>query len=417
MRGLVFSGGGSKGAYEVGVWKALRKLHIKIDIVTGTSIGAINAIMFTQKQFYKCLNLWENIDYTQLFEDDFSNLTTKTEVYLNYAKAFLKGGGMNTSKIEKLIEGAIDSKKFYKSRIKYGLVTYNVTNREPLLLEKSQIPKEKLKQYVLASATCFPAFKVKTIDDKKFVDGGYYDNLPINFAIDLGATNIIAVNLNEIGLIKEVKDKSIPIKYIEPKNDLGSFLVFDKELAKKNIKYGYNDTMKAYDKLDGNTFTFKRNHLYRNYLKYKWKFNNLIKEIFENTIENKNIYDNFIKYSKFKKIIDKTLDDMIVFNETVEFLGKTYELDDTKIYRINDFNKELIINNRDYNVSDTSLISLRTDDFQGIVNTKLLIKYIFNKLDSEQYDWEIRKELCKLASMFPNEFLGAIYLLLINGKY
>lgn len=41
--GVVLSGGGSKGAYEIGVWKALRKLNVKYDIVTGTSVGALNA--------------------------------------------------------------------------------------------------------------------------------------------------------------------------------------------------------------------------------------------------------------------------------------------------------------------------------------------------------------------------------------
>ena len=46
--GLVLSGGGAKGAYEVGVYKALKKLHKKINVVTGTSIGAINAMFVTQ---------------------------------------------------------------------------------------------------------------------------------------------------------------------------------------------------------------------------------------------------------------------------------------------------------------------------------------------------------------------------------
>ena len=48
-RAVVLSGGGSKGSYEIGVWKALRRLHIKYDIVTGTSIGALNGALMTQK--------------------------------------------------------------------------------------------------------------------------------------------------------------------------------------------------------------------------------------------------------------------------------------------------------------------------------------------------------------------------------
>ena len=52
MNALVLSGGGGKGAYQIGVWKALRKLHYKIDIVTGTSVGALNAVLVTQKSYF-----------------------------------------------------------------------------------------------------------------------------------------------------------------------------------------------------------------------------------------------------------------------------------------------------------------------------------------------------------------------------
>ena len=52
MRAVVLSGGGGKGAYQIGVWKALRKLNYDYKIVTGTSIGAINGLMMAQKSFY-----------------------------------------------------------------------------------------------------------------------------------------------------------------------------------------------------------------------------------------------------------------------------------------------------------------------------------------------------------------------------
>ena len=45
---LVLSGGGSRGAYQCGVWQALEELGIKIDIVVGVSVGAINgAVSYT----------------------------------------------------------------------------------------------------------------------------------------------------------------------------------------------------------------------------------------------------------------------------------------------------------------------------------------------------------------------------------
>lgn len=48
---LVLSGGGSRGAYEIGVWEALIELGIKIDLVTGTSVGSINGAFVAQKDF------------------------------------------------------------------------------------------------------------------------------------------------------------------------------------------------------------------------------------------------------------------------------------------------------------------------------------------------------------------------------
>ena len=60
MRAIVLSGGGSKGAYQMGVWAALKKLNIHYDIVTGTSVGALNAALMVQKTFYKGLFFWYN---------------------------------------------------------------------------------------------------------------------------------------------------------------------------------------------------------------------------------------------------------------------------------------------------------------------------------------------------------------------
>ncbi|MBP3941474.1 MAG: patatin-like phospholipase family protein, partial [Christensenellaceae bacterium] len=44
-KAVVLSGGGARGAYQAGAWKALRELDYQFDIVTGTSVGALNAAM------------------------------------------------------------------------------------------------------------------------------------------------------------------------------------------------------------------------------------------------------------------------------------------------------------------------------------------------------------------------------------
>ena len=91
-KAVVLSGGGSKGAYQVGVWKALRKLHYHYEIVTGTSVGAINGAFMVQRDYFKCLKLWENINFEQLFTELFPDkikwFTGKASIYKKYALSF-----------------------------------------------------------------------------------------------------------------------------------------------------------------------------------------------------------------------------------------------------------------------------------------------------------------------------------------
>lgn len=55
--GLVLGGGGAKGSYEIGVWKALKELEIPLIAVTGTSVGALNGAMIVQDDYDKAFEL------------------------------------------------------------------------------------------------------------------------------------------------------------------------------------------------------------------------------------------------------------------------------------------------------------------------------------------------------------------------
>ena len=97
MLGLVLCGGGAKGSYEIGVWKALIDMDIKIDVVTGNSIGALNAALVAQGDFKKALDLWYNFDAGKMlgvknYED--LEITAKTaNAIVSLAKDFYSSGG------------------------------------------------------------------------------------------------------------------------------------------------------------------------------------------------------------------------------------------------------------------------------------------------------------------------------------
>ena len=59
--GLVLAGGGTKGAYQVGVWKALKELNINVKGIVGASIGSLNGALFLQDDFKMVEDMYENI--------------------------------------------------------------------------------------------------------------------------------------------------------------------------------------------------------------------------------------------------------------------------------------------------------------------------------------------------------------------
>ena len=68
MTSFVLSGGGSRGAYEIGVWKALQELDVRFSMVTGTSVGALNAAAIAQGDFELAENLWKELETSNVFE-------------------------------------------------------------------------------------------------------------------------------------------------------------------------------------------------------------------------------------------------------------------------------------------------------------------------------------------------------------
>lgn len=393
IRAIVLSGGGGKGAYQTGVWKALRQLEIDYDIVTGTSIGALNGAFMVYNDYNTNFKLWNSINYNQVFvsKDKLSiyDKYGKKKVVLQYAKGVLEGG-LNTVELKKTIIKNLDIKKFYKSKVNYGLVTVEFPTLKPVCLTKKDIKEENLVDYLLASASAFPALKMTNIDNKKYIDGGYFDNLPINLAIDMGATEIIAVDLKAVGKKKKINnDKKVKMTMISPKIDIGSFLVMEKKNAKKAFKYGYLDTMKIFNKYEGDRYTFKLGSLKRNYDRISNRF--------------------FDLYNKYFSDIKKK-DNRKIFDETLEKICIAFEIDDTIVYRTSLINEKIkrkykeIKNYRERNIN--ILKSIGKEEVK-----KEIICYIYDELHKNN-----SKKVNHLVTLFPKNFLCAIYLHTIN-KY
>lgn len=290
-----------------------------------------------------------------------------------------------------------------------GMVTFNMKTLKPKIMMKKDLKNQNLCDYLLASASCFPAFKMKTIEEENYIDGGIYDNLPINLAIDLGATEIIAIDLKEVGFKQKVKNDKIPITYIKPRNDIGSFLIFEKDMSRRAMRLGYNDTLKVMNYLDGEKFTFKKKDLSKNYQKYKDSYLNNLNNIL-NSKNNQNLLDNVLKITIVKRILSqKNIEKE--YTKIIEELGTILEICDSKIYSISKYNK--IIKEKFLEIEDDIEIKnlIKQNKIKQILNHKATLKYIYERLNSDN-----KKELYGLILLFPHIFLGALYIKTIIEK-
>lgn len=407
MKALVLGGGGAKGSYEVGVFKALRKLHMKFDIVTGVSIGSINGAFYVANEYKKCLKMWQKITTSDLFDVAIGSKMSKEDIKLLVKQ--MSTGGISFSNAYNFLKKNINEEKVRKSKIDYGLVTVSLTNKKPRFLTKEQIPYGKLVDYICASSICYPFVHAQDINDESFIDGGFYDGIPINLAIDMGATEILAVDLSVFAINKKPKDKNIKVDVIKMKDKTPLTLTFTKEYANKNIKYGYNDTMKHFNKLDGKFYTFRKNDLDKSYNELNKYFVEILKSTILNEPKNK-IINELFSIAKINKLFVKIKynhDFKEEVEEALEHLGVLFDIPNENIYSIKKYNKLLI-----RKVKELNYIKINKN-----LKDKFLIGYMYNKYMKSENKEEIIKEMYNLSLIFPREYLCTVYLIAISKKH
>jgi len=262
MLGLTLEGGGSRGAYQIGAWKAFRKLGIEFDGITGTSVGALNGALMIQGDFDLAYDLWYNMEPSKVLNLDGDvcdilcddNLVSKelNLVYKHIMKV-VKGFGLDTKPLECLVYEHLKEDVIRKSPKDFGIVTICLTDLKPLELHKEDIPLGKIADYLLASS-CLPVFKSKKYDGKSFLDGGFYNNLPIDMLYKKGYRDVIAVRLNSQGRIKNCSYEDLNINYIKSHKDLGRAIDFSRDRARRNIQLGYFDTLRYFKDLKGKDY-------------------------------------------------------------------------------------------------------------------------------------------------------------------
>lgn len=281
MYGLVLEGGGARGSYHAGVYKAIKEVGIEIGGVAGSSIGALNGAMILQDDYDKCHDLWHDISYSMVFNLDdkeiekIRNLTLSREdisLLGDAIKRLVLNGGIDITPIKQLIDKYIDEDKVRRANKDFGIVTVNLTGFKSVEIFLEDIPKGDLKKYLLASAY-LPFFKFERIDGNIYLDGGFYDNLPYKMLMEKGYKDLILVRTHAPGITRRLDLQDTNSIVISPSDDIGKTYVYEAVSARKNIKLGYLDGLRALKGLAGEKYYIEHKSEEDFYLDYLLNLN------------------------------------------------------------------------------------------------------------------------------------------------
>lgn len=258
--GLVLSGGGGKGAYELGVWHALEELGLDkyVKVIAGTSIGAFNAVLFAQNEPQKAIDLWDEVTMEKLIPLSKFQLMRKGVALavgakaMNFTKKHMKNkwdsvGSAPKDGVMEMINKYLDIEKMKETgRICYAACT-ELPDFTPTYFKLNDYSEEVARDIIMASATLPIIYKSTPINGKKYFDGGIADNTPVQPVYGEGCDFIIVVLLGTDDRIDRSLYPNARIIEIGPKQDyegvITGTLNLDHDAKKKRIKHGYDDTM------------------------------------------------------------------------------------------------------------------------------------------------------------------------------
>lgn len=235
--GFVLSGGGSRGAYEAGIIHYLRTdlarrlgRHIPIDIVSGTSVGAINAAFLAatmgdpDSQAQQIIAGWRALQLEELISLKAGDMLRAVRLLMGGEPpppppgSFRYGGLLDTSGLERFVirvipwrgiernlrSRALHALSVSATHVGTGHTVVFLSSAEPVPREWSRDPFVRHRaarigpRHVLASAAIPMLFPAVKIGDSYFTDGGLRQNTPMSPAIRLGADRLLLVSLRHV---------------------------------------------------------------------------------------------------------------------------------------------------------------------------------------------------------------------------
>ncbi|MFL6514077.1 MAG: patatin-like phospholipase family protein [Chthoniobacterales bacterium] len=184
MTTFVLAGGGSLGAVQVGMLKALAREQIVPDLVVGASVGAINAAYYAADPSEKGVERLEAF-WLKLRRSDIFPLSPLGSILGLFGR---RDHIVSPAPLRSLIESAVPYQRLEQVRIPCHIVATDVLKGTETVLSSGSVATA-----ALASAAIPGVFPTVTIEGRHLMDGGVANNTPISTAFGLGAKRIIVL--------------------------------------------------------------------------------------------------------------------------------------------------------------------------------------------------------------------------------
>lgn len=234
---IVLAGGGAKGAYQMGVWRALQECGYfqKTGAFFGDSIGAINACLMAGTSYEEAKDAWEKLNFFTVFQPDLEMLDGKEGLF-------------SREELLKLFDEHMDFQKIASSKVYVNAtkIQKNGEKKAVYFRLKGEEP-EKIKKILLASSALPVLYESVVIDGEEYRDGGLTDNLPVMPAYVAGYRKIIVVLLSKDTVFDPGLYPDCEMIVIRPSHDLGNLLDGTLNFTGSKIRFlmefGYYDAM------------------------------------------------------------------------------------------------------------------------------------------------------------------------------
>lgn len=240
--GLVLNGGGGKGAYQIGAFRAIREAGLDklVTAVAGTSVGALNMCLF-------------NYDDGVVGEDIWTHISPEYFIVPDVRLIDGREGIVNREGLTDIMDNYLDFDKISNNPLKlYATVTEFDGEEEgvskAVYMQLNGRSTEDIKSILLASSALPFIYEPVIMNGITYKDGGLKDNLPVKPLYDIGIRKFIVIMLSDnVPDMGRFPDAEFLI--IRPYKDLGNTITgtldFTKEGAKERMKLGYMDAVRA----------------------------------------------------------------------------------------------------------------------------------------------------------------------------